>query len=186
MENSGAGNQLNISLFDQLFSITTSAPGVTTFQQDTSPLFKLVVTSLTRKMPEFSTASPPANISQSVDQTSFSDLLFSNISSSEDGSQVLSNGVHIERAVNLLDKIEVVQLERNNTNSENSSDTSGLARTGRSRKEEIIQSKLDLQEKLFNLSRPISSDSIPGNKIFRKQEDGRLLITSLSDESSKE
>ena len=179
---------MNNSLFDQLFSITTSAPPVTTFQQDTSPLFKLVVTSLTRKMPEFSitSSSPSQDVNQieteqsDSSEPSFSDLLFSNVSvGGEDG----SNGVHIERAVNLLGQIEFDQLaDKNVTNSQNSSDTASLPRTGRSQK--IIQTKLDLQKKLHNLSRPINSDRIPGNKIFRKEKDGKIIIRRLKGEET--
>ena len=106
-----------------------------------------------------------------------SDLLFSNISN-EKSLKTVSNGVLIERAINLLKNFSTGQQNSENTpNSENSSDSS-LPRIGRSQDLDTKPNKLDLRKEVFS---PVQINQIgfPGSKIFQK-ENGRVLITKLN------
>ena len=106
-----------------------------------------------------------------------SDLLFSNFSN-EKSLKTVSNGVLIERAINLLENFSSGQQNSGNTpNSENSSDSS-LPRIGRSQDLDTKPNKLDLKKEVLS-SVQINPIGFPGSKIFQK-ENGRILITKLN------
>ena len=106
-----------------------------------------------------------------------SDLLFSNFSN-EKSLKTVSNGVLIERAINLLENFSSGQQNSENTpNSENSSDSS-LPRIGRSQDLDTKPNKLDLKKEVLS-SVQINPIGFPGSKIFQK-ENGRILITKLN------
>ena len=106
-----------------------------------------------------------------------SDLLFSNFSN-EKSFKTVSNGVLIERAINLLENFTSGQQNSENTpNSENSSDSS-LPRIGRSQNLDTKPNKLDLKKEVLS-SVQINPIGFPGSKIFQK-ENGRIIITKLN------
>ena len=172
-----------------------------TIEQDSSTIFTSIVSGIMKKMEDEPENTTPQNIeitnfmvilddtattptvSNTVENLSlkenetFSDLLFSNIASGESSSKTVSNGIHIERAITLLENFKTDPENVGNvTDSENSSDTS-LPRIGRSQKVEIRQNKLDLDQQLLS-SDLLNFVNFTESKLFKKKN-GRILIKEI-------
>ena len=98
--------------------------------------------------------------------------------SNEKSLKTVSNGVLIERAINLLENFSSGQQNSENTLNSKSSSDSRLPRIGRSQDLDTKPDKLDLKEEVLS-SVQINPIGFPGSKIFQK-ENGRVLITKLN------
>ena len=168
-----------------------------TIEQDSSTIFTSIVTGIMKKMDDEHENTTPNNVEITnfmviLDDTvatstvskveenlflkeneTFSDLLFSNISNGKP-TKTVSNGIHIERAITLLENLKTDPENVGNvTDSQNSSDSS-LPRIGRSQEVEIRQNKLDLDQQLLS-SDPLNFINFTESKIFKKKN-GSVLI----------
>ena len=117
--------------------------------------------------------SPPSSfLLNSGQNQTFSDVLFTSLSDlpSEANLKTESNGVHIERAITLLETVRGGQSEENNE----------LPRLSRSEKQEIAQDLTPVAQPEREILSPDKKEksSFPGSQIFKKVN-GRIVIRRL-------